>query len=73
MSALANRAYYRALGVPDDKIFDVPHTVDNDRFIAAAALALEQRAEVRKKYGLPVDGPVVLYASKFMRRKHRTT
>jgi len=66
----ANRAYYRALGVPDNKIFDVPYTVDNDRFIAAAALALEQRAEVRKKYGLPVDGVIVLYASKFMRRKH---
>ncbi len=66
----ANRAYYRALGVPDDKIFDVPYTVDNDRFIAAAALASEQRAEVRKKYGLPVDRPVVLYASKFIRRKH---
>ena len=66
----ANRAYYRALGVPDDKIFDVPYTVDNDRFIAAAALAVEHRAEVRQKYGLPVDKPVVLYASKFMRRKH---
>jgi len=66
----ANRAYYRALGVPDNKIFDVPYTVDNDRFIAAAALAPEQRGQVRKKYGLPIDEPVVLYASKFMRRKH---
>ena len=66
----ANRAYYRALGVPDNKIFDVPYTVDNDRFIAAAALAPEQRAQVRKKYGLPLDEPIVLYASKLMRRKH---
>ena len=66
----ANRAYYRALGVPDNKIFDVPYTVDNDRFIAAAALAPQERAEIRKKYGLPVDRSVVLYASKFMRRKH---
>jgi glycosyltransferase involved in cell wall biosynthesis len=66
----ANRAYYRALGVPDNKIFDVPYTVDNDRFIAAAVLASKQRAEVRKKYGLPIGEPVVLYASKFMRRKH---
>jgi glycosyltransferase involved in cell wall biosynthesis len=65
-----NRAYYRALGVPANKIFDVPYTVDNDRFIAAAALSAEQRAEIRKKYALPVDRPVVLYASKFMRRKH---
>jgi glycosyltransferase involved in cell wall biosynthesis len=66
----ANRAYYRALGVPDSKIFDVPYTVDNERFISAAALTPEQRLEVRKKYGVPAGKPVVLYASKFMRRKH---
>lgn len=66
----ANRAYYRALGVPDSKIFDVPYTVDNDRFIAAATLSPEERAQVRRKHGLPVERPVVLYASKFMRRKH---
>lgn len=66
----ANRAYYRALGVPGDKIFDVPYTVDNDRFTAAAAQASQQRGEVRRRFGLPVDGPVVLFASKFERRKH---
>lgn len=66
----ANRAYYLALGVPEEKIFDVPYTVDNDRFIAAAQLTPEDRAQTRGKYGLPLDVPVVLYASKFMRRKH---
>ena len=66
----ANRAYYRALGVPNGNIFDVPYTVDNDRFIAAAKIQPNQRIAVRRKYGLPVDRPVVLYASKFMRRKH---
>lgn len=66
----ANREYYRALGVPDAKIFDMPYTVDNDRFIAAAQLTLEQRHAVRAKFGLRDDMPVVLYASKFMRRKH---
>jgi glycosyltransferase involved in cell wall biosynthesis len=66
----ANRAYYRALGVPDAKIFDVPYAVDNDRFIAGAALAPEERARIRQQYGLPMGGFVVLYASKFVRRKH---
>lgn len=66
----ANRAYYRTLGVPDAKIFDVPYTVDTERFIAAASLTPEQRREVREKYGLRSDQTVVLYASKFMRRKH---
>ena len=66
----ANRAYYRSLGVPQDKIFDVPYTVDNERFISASELTAEQRADVRKEYGLPADKPVVLFASKFMPRKH---
>lgn len=66
----ANRQYYRTLGVPDGKIFDVPYTVDNDRFIAAASLNSNERDAVRIRFGLPLDKPVVLYASKFMRRKH---
>ena len=66
----ANRAYYRALGVPDERIFDVPYTVDNERFVSAAALSPAQRFEARKTYCLPADRPIVLYASKFMRRKH---
>lgn len=66
----ANRQYYRALGVPDSKIFDVPYTVDNDRIIAAASLTQEERNAVRVRFGLSINKPVVLYASKFMRRKH---
>lgn len=66
----ANRAYYRALGVPEEKIFDVSNTVDNDRFIAASTCSREQRVAIRKQYGLSIDRPVVLYASKFIRRKH---
>jgi glycosyltransferase involved in cell wall biosynthesis len=66
----ANRAYYRALGIPDEKIFDVPYTVDNDRFISAAALTPAERLKVRQLHGLPTTGLVVLYSSKFMRRKH---
>ena len=66
----ANKDYYLALGVPADKIFDVPYTVDNDRFIGAAKLTQVERLEVRRRYGLPTKQPVVLYASKFMQRKH---
>lgn len=65
-----NRAYYRSLGVSEEKIFDVPYAVDNDRFIDASAIASEQLAAIRKQYGLPADRPVVLFASKFMHRKH---
>ena len=65
-----NAAFYRAMGVPDDKIFLVPYAVDNDRFTQAANLTEVQRAEVRRRYHVPVDRPAVLYAAKFTRRKH---
>jgi len=66
----ANREYYRSLGVPERKIFDVPYTVDNERFIAAANISEAERSEIRCRFGLPADAPVVIFASKFMPRKH---
>ncbi len=66
----ANHAYYRSLGVPEEKIHFVPYTVDNDRFIAAARIDGQERRELRTKLGLPGDLPVVMFASKFMPRKH---
>lgn len=65
-----NREFYRAMGVPDDRVFDFPYTVDNERMIAAATLDEEQRKAIRAQYGLRPGVPAVLYASKFMERKH---
>lgn len=64
-----NAALYRAMGVSERKIFAVPYAVDNDRFIAAANSARTQRAEVRRRYGIPADRPSVLFAAKFTRQK----
>ncbi len=66
----ANHAYYRSLGVPEHKIHLVPYTVDNDRFIAAARIEPGERSVLRHKLGLPSELPVILFASKFMQRKH---
>lgn len=65
----ANAAYYRAMGVAEDRIFAVPYTVDNARFIAAGAAARRDRAAMRARLGMHPELPAVLYASKFDRRK----
>jgi glycosyltransferase involved in cell wall biosynthesis len=65
----ANAAFYRAMGAPDHKVFMVPLCVDNDRFMSAANLNTDQRAEVRRRYGVPLDRPLVLYAAKFITQK----
>jgi glycosyltransferase involved in cell wall biosynthesis len=69
----ANREYYRSLGIPAERIFDVPYTVDNDRIMAAARITDAERAEVRARFRLPDDRPVVLFASKFTARKYPDT
>lgn len=66
----ANHDYYRTLGVPEHKIHLVPYTVDNERFIAAARVDQAERSSLRQNLGLPSGLPVVLFASKFMPRKH---
>jgi glycosyltransferase involved in cell wall biosynthesis len=65
----ANAGFYRAMGVPDHKVFLVPYSVDNERFVKSADLTHRERIEVRKRYKVPADQPAVLYAAKFTRRK----
>jgi glycosyltransferase involved in cell wall biosynthesis len=65
----ANAAYYRAMGVPGEKIFIVPYCVDNDRFVRSANVTKEHRAGLRKRYNVPADRPAVLFAAKFTHQK----
>lgn len=64
-----NKEYYQAMGVSESKIFNVPYTVDNKRFMYASSLSNEEKKNIRNEYQLSTDRPVILYASKFMRRK----
>lgn len=65
-----NEEYYRAYGVPGERIFRVPFSVDNARFGRASRLAPDERRDRRARLGVPDERPIVLYASKLMRRKH---
>jgi glycosyltransferase involved in cell wall biosynthesis len=65
----ANAAFYRAMGVCEQKIFLVPYSVDNDRFMKAAKMTSGERTEARARLGVQTNDPVILYAGKFTRRK----
>ena len=66
----ANRDFYRAMGVPDNRISLMPYTVDNARFTQKSALSDEHRRATRERLKISGDRPAILYVSKFMRRKH---
>lgn len=66
----ANAAFYRAMGVPSEKIFLAPYTVDNTRFTSESRLSAEERTKWREHLGIPLGSVAVLYSAKFTRRKH---
>jgi len=65
----ANRDFYRAMGVPERRIFRAPYTVDNARFMEAARMTESERTEMRAKLGVHDDRPILLYSAKFEERK----
>ena len=59
-----NRDYFRTYGVPDDRLFRAPHSVDAARFQAAEPLARIAATALRQALGL-AGKRVVLFAGKF--------
>ena len=64
-----NRDYFRHFRAPDAKMFLLPFAVDNDFFARQAAFARPKREHLRAELGLSPGRPVILFASKFLRRK----
>ncbi len=64
-----NRAYYAAHGVPEQRLFFAPFSVDNAFFALPVAERKAARARLRAAWGLPADAVTVFSASKFIPRK----
>jgi glycosyltransferase involved in cell wall biosynthesis len=65
----ANAQFYRAMSVPERRIFPAPYTVDNARFIEASRLASDDHARLRSAFGVDDDRAILLYSAKFQDRK----
>lgn len=64
-----NKAFYRAHKVPEQRLFAVPYTVNNDFFIKKTREWAAAKEEIKAEIGVPHDLPIILYASKFSPRK----
>jgi glycosyltransferase involved in cell wall biosynthesis len=65
------REYLEWYGVPDRRIFQVPHAVDNQMFAAASAPYRQPgaRAEARRRWDIDPDAFVVLFVGKLVSSK----
>ena len=64
-----NTEFYRSFGIPDQKIYLAPFSVDNSFFFSAADNLVAKRPEHRAEIGLLDDAPVVLFCGKLQRGK----
>jgi glycosyltransferase involved in cell wall biosynthesis len=53
-------------GIDPQRVRHIPHGVDMDRFRPATA---EERAELRRRLGLPADTPIVTFTGRLLRGK----
>ncbi len=65
----ANRDYYRAYGVPAERITMAPYAVDNAYFESRSASARQDPTAARQRLGLPLAVPLFLFAAKLIPKK----
>lgn len=63
-----NRRVYEWFGIPEDRIFHAPYSVDNE-FFQQQRETLPPISKLREEKNIPTDRPVVLFVGKFLKRK----
>lgn len=61
--------YYVHYGVPSDRIFLVPHIVDENHFVSLNVHDAQLRASLRTEWGLPENAVVFLFCGKLTHTK----
>jgi glycosyltransferase involved in cell wall biosynthesis len=65
-----NRRWLQSFGVPDERLFPAPYTVDNAHLQAEAQALAGQRDQVRSSLGIPPgDVPVIATVSRLIPKK----
>jgi glycosyltransferase involved in cell wall biosynthesis len=65
-----SRDYYLHYGAREDRIFRVPHVIDEVSFLSRAEGFQAERDAIRADWNLPSDATVFLFAGKFIAKKN---
>ena len=64
-----NRRYFQRYGMPESRMFAAPYCVDNAYFQKEAGALAARRDEIRARFGITDDAPVVLFSGKLIEKK----
>ncbi len=65
----ANRDYFKIYGVPDNKLFFSPHSIDNARFQSCEDDVRTSAARWKRNVGVPDNHRIILFVGKFVAKK----
>lgn len=65
----ANRRFYRAHGIPDDRLAPAPYCIDHEAFSGLTRGLRHDRAALRRRWGVPDDAWCVLFCGKLIPKK----
>jgi glycosyltransferase involved in cell wall biosynthesis len=66
----ANRRLYENFGVREEQLQPAPYCVDNERFARQAEDLRPERAKIRREWNIPENAFCLLFAGKFIAKKH---
>lgn len=64
-----NKEFYRFYGVPENKLFFMPHAVENERFRRGFNEFRSRKEEIKKEVGISPDKVVILFSGKLIDKK----
>ncbi len=64
-----NRKYHLQYGIPKERVFQGALPIDCERLITSIGEPSATRGEIRRRFGIPEDAFVVVYAGKLIPRK----
>ena len=64
-----NKEFYKFYGVPEYKLFFVPHAIENERFIKSYNELVNKKDEIKKEIGIPPNKIIILFSGKLIEKK----
>jgi len=64
-----SKDYYLDYGIPEEKMFLTPYSIDNDRFVNSSKAWEPKQAKIKQEEGFQPDLPVILYLSNLIPEK----
>lgn len=64
-----NKEFYNFYGVSDDRIFFIPYSVDNERFIKSYEEMIKKKNKLKKGLGISQEKVVIMFSGKLIEKK----